>query len=100
MSYLLSLASKLKPKAPIPAPAPAPAPVVQTPVVESFLSVSESVVPVPQSTSLVEETVPVVEELLVIEAVYEEPTEAPSEEQCASPQVPASTASSHTEESC
>ena len=92
MSYLLSLTSKLTKNK---APAPAPAPAVQIPIVESFLSVSESVVSVPQSISLVEETVP-----LVIEAVMEEVTEAPSEEQCASPLVPASTVSSHTEESC
>ncbi len=76
MSYLLSLSSRLKAPVPAPAPAPKPAPqveVVEVPVVEvtptePFLSVSESVEPAPQSTSLTEEAVP------------EESTEAPSEE--------------------
>lgn len=98
MSYLLNLSSRLKAAkatlpTPVPAPAPAPEPVaavavVEVPVVapEPFLSVSESVEPAPQSTSLVD---------LVEEAV----TEAPSEEQYASPPAPASTASSHTESS-
>ena len=96
MSYLLNLSSRLKAaKATLPVPAPAPEPVaavaavavVEVPVVapepvpEPFLSVSESVEPAPQSTSLVD---------LVEEAV----TEAPSEEQYASPPAPASTASS------
>lgn len=77
MSYLLSLSSRLKSKAPAPAPKPAPqVQVVEVPVVEvptappaePFLSVSESVEPAPQSTSLTEEAVP------------EASTEAPSEE--------------------
>jgi hypothetical protein len=93
MSYLLSLTSRIKKtQAPPPAPAPAPAPEPQ--IVEvAFLSVSESVEVVQPSTSEVETVAP---EL----AVEETPTEAPSEEQCASPPAPASTASSHTEESC
>lgn len=92
MSYLLSLTSRIKSSAPVlsvPAPQPVAAvAVVEVPVVapEPFLSVSESVEPAPQSTSLVD---------LVEEAV----TEAPSEEQYASPPAPASTASSHTESS-
>ena len=50
-------------------------PVVAQPDPEPFLSVSESVEPAPQSTSLVEE------ETIVQEAVEEALIEAPSEEQ-------------------
>lgn len=79
LGYLGTLGKKVAVAAAPPKPVE-----VQTQTVEvPFLSVSESAVPVPQSTSPVEE-VPVV-------------TEEPSEEQCASPQVPASTVSSHTE---
>jgi hypothetical protein len=70
MSYLLTLSSRLK-KNPAPAPAPAPAPV-------------EAVV-----------ELPVVE----LPAVEPEPIPESSEEQCALPPAPASTASSHTESS-
>ena len=59
-------------------------------VAEPFLSVSESVEVAPQSTSPVEEAP---------EEAPEEVTAEPSEEQCASTPAPASTASSHTEES-
>jgi hypothetical protein len=94
MSYLLSLSSRLK-KNPPPAPAAAPVPVIQTvavPVVESFLSVSESVEVAPLSTFEADPELAV--EIPIVE---EETIEEPSEEQCASPLAPASIASSHTE---
>lgn len=100
MSYLLSLASRLKKNptpvatpVPVAVVAPAPEPELQTVEVPSFLSVSESVEVVQPSISEVEVVAPE-------PAVEETTTEEPSEEQCASPQALASTASSHTEQSC
>jgi hypothetical protein len=78
-------------------PAPVPPPVQPVAVVDvPFLSFSGSVEPVTQSTLEVEVLLAVEP---VVEAVAEEPTPAASEEQCASPPVPASTVSSHTESS-
>lgn len=93
MSYLLSLSSRLK-KNPVtvasvvlaPVAAPTPAPEIQ--IVESFLSVSESVEVAPPSTSEVDPElaaeIPIVEETVSeIPVVEELPTEESSEEQCA-----------------
>lgn len=77
-----------------PPPVPAPSP---------FLSLSGSAEPANQSISVIEIPVvveePIVEPVVVEERVVEEPTPTASEEQCASPLAPASTTSSHTEES-
>jgi hypothetical protein len=84
--------AKVVKKEPVAAPAPVAAPVAAPAV---FLSVSESAEPVPSFTSQVDEVV--VDSLEPV--VVEEVTPEPSEELCASPLAPASTASSHTESS-
>jgi len=103
MSYLLSLTSRFK-KTSVPEPRVIPVvePVEVEVVPEPVLPVSEpvEVEVVPEPVLPVSEPVEVDVVEVPFVAVEETPIEAPSEEQCASPPAPASTASSHTEESC